>query len=315
MVDGSRVYMCVGNQWFFYDQMERPLGAGAMGTVYIGRSYQTNEPVAIKRVVDRYANIPAIRERARLEASLKFRHRNLVEMIGYCEYNPYEGPIFIISRLVQGITLDEHINRFLRQRPDSVKRICETIFPVLDALDYLHTKGIVHMDIKPSNIMVENGCNIRLMDLGIATTHSDLGISAPGMVGTPKYAAPEQIYEEGQPQVKIEPSTDIYEMGITLYELLSGFNPFDSEDRDETIQRQRTLVLPASANIPSPILDVLRKATEKVQSHRYQSASEFKMALIQALLKSTPKKNIGWIIAAIAIPVTIILVIIILMIL
>lgn len=301
VADGSLLYLRVGKEWFFYDQAERPLGAGAMGTVYTGRSCQTNEPVAIKRVVDRYANIPAIRERAKLEASLLFRHRNLVEMIGYCELHPYEGPIFIISRLVQGMTLDEHVEKFLKQRPDAVKRICETVYPVLDALEYLHSKGIVHMDIKPSNIMVENGCNIRLMDLGIATTHSDLGISSSGMVGTPKYAAPEQIYEEGQPQAKIEASTDIYEMGITLYELLSGFNPFDSDSREETIQRQRTLVLPVSANIPSPILGVLRKATEKAQADRYQSAAEFKAALRQALLKSAEKsKKTGWIIAGAA---------------
>lgn len=149
---GDEIYLCVNGEWFFYNQTEPPLGAGAMGTVYLGRSCQTQERVAIKRVVDKYANVPSIRERAKLEASLLFRHRNLVEMIGYCELNPYNGPIFIVSRLVQGITLDEHVNTHLRNRKDAVKRICESLYPVMDALDYLHQKGIVHMDLNSATL-------------------------------------------------------------------------------------------------------------------------------------------------------------------
>ena len=217
---GDEIYLCVNGEWFFYNQTEPPLGAGAMGTVYLGRSCQTQERVAIKRVVDKYANVPSIRERAKLEASLLFRHRNLVEMIGYCELNPYNGPIFIVSRLVQGITLDEHVNTHLRNRKDAVKRICESLYPVMDALDYLHQKGIVHMDIKPANIMIEHGSNIRLMDLGIAYTPDSVSMTSPGLIGTPKYAAPEQIIEPGQVQLTVDKTTDIYELGVTLYELL-----------------------------------------------------------------------------------------------
>ena len=211
---GDEIYLCVNGEWFFYNQTEPPLGAGAMGTVYLGRSCQTQERVAIKRVVDKYANVPSIRERAKLEASLLFRHRNLVEMIGYCELNPYNGPIFIVSRLVQGITLDEHVNTHLRNRKDAVKRICESLYPVMDALDYLHQKGIVHMDIKPANIMIEHGSNIRLMDLGIAYTPDSVSMTSPGLIGTPKYAAPEQIIEPGQVQLTVDKTTDIYELGV-----------------------------------------------------------------------------------------------------
>ena len=94
------LYLRVENEWYCYDLLSTPLGEGAMGTVYLGYSCSSNEQVAVKRVIDKYANVPSIRARARLEASLLFRHPNLVEMIGYCEFNPNNGPIFIISRLI-----------------------------------------------------------------------------------------------------------------------------------------------------------------------------------------------------------------------
>lgn len=288
---GNEIYLRVGEEWYCYDRTERPLGEGAMGIVYLGRSCLTKERVAIKRVLDKYANVSSIRERARLESSLLFRHRNLVEMIGYCEMNPYNGPIFIISRLVQGITLDKHVNDHLRNRPDAVKRICESIYPVLNALDYIHSKGIVHMDIKPSNIMIENGCNIRLMDLGIAFTHDAVDMTSPGLIGTPKYAAPEQNIEKGQQCLSVDRTTDLYELGITLYELLTGYNPFDSPTREETLEKQHTETLPFVQGVPISIINVLRKATAKVQADRFQSAREFKNALQQALTQPIDKGN------------------------
>ena len=144
---GNDIFLRVDEEWFTYNLMEPQWREGAMGTVYLGRSCRTNERVAIKRVIDKFANVPSIRERARLEASLLFRHQNLVEMIGYCELNPYNGPIFIISRLVQGMTLDQHVEMHLRSRTDAVRKICESIYPVFDALEYIHSKGIIHMDI------------------------------------------------------------------------------------------------------------------------------------------------------------------------
>ena len=81
----------------------------------------------------------------------------------------------------------------------------------------------------------------------------------------------------------VDKTTDIYELGVTLYELLAGYNPFDSSTREETIQRQRMEVLPDIQGVPKAVVDVLRKATEKQQNERFQSSGEFKMALQKAL--------------------------------
>lgn len=288
---GSQIFLFAEHEWYTYDSAQVPLGKGAMGIVYLG--YSCNSPenkVAVKRIKDEYANIPSIRQRAKTEASLLFRHNNLIEMIGYCETDETTGPIFIISRFVRGITFEQHVRSHLSALPDKTYRICESLFPIFDALDYLHSKGIIHMDIKPSNIMVEAGCNVRLMDLGIAYT-PDTGNLSIGLVGTPHYAAPEQfVKEEEGPQTTINQTTDIYELGVTLYELLTGNNPFDAETREQILHKQQTLDLPFTQLLPESVFKVLRKATAKKQQDRYQSVREFKLSLQQALLHSRQRR-------------------------
>lgn len=281
VVRGNEVFLRICNSqskddWYFYDQTKKPLGAGAMGTVYQGRSCTRHELVAIKSVKERYANIPAIRERAHLEADMAFRHHNLIEMLGYCENDHDSGPIFIISRLIQGVPLNKYVEIF-KNKPDRVERICKCAFPVMDALTYLHEKNIIHMDIKPSNIMVENSSNIRLMDLGIAYTFGAISPVNGGLLGTPGYAAPEQYVEKGQTELSVGTTTDIYELGATIYELLSGHKPYD-KDKDR---------LDWIAGVPRSVMQVIGKSLKHDQSERYQTAAEFKAALQQALLKPT----------------------------
>lgn len=278
------VYILVDNEWFVYDLAENPLGAGAMGTVYLGRACSNSGTrVAIKRVADQYTNVPSIRERAKLEASLLFRHTHLVEMVGYCEYAPDHGPIFIVSKFVPGVTLDKYV-KGLRNRPDASSKICQTMYPVLEALEYLHDKDIVHLDVKPSNIMVENGYNIRLMDLGIAYAPDALEVQAKGMIGTPQYAAPEQCAEDQRAGAQINATTDIYEAGVTLYELLTNYNPFDAPTVTAMARLHHTEELPYTQGLSKELVNVLRKATARNQADRFQTCREFKNALQQALV-------------------------------
>ncbi len=284
------LYLYVMGEWYCYNPADMPLGSGAMGDVYKGYRCRDGMVIAVKRVKDAFANNKMIRERAKQEASLAFRHPNLVEMIGYCEYAPETGPIFILSNFVQGKNIDEYVKGF-ENSPHRTEKICGAICAVLDALDYVHSRGVIHRDIKPSNIMIENDSNVRLMDLGIARMNAGNKFSSFGFIGTPEYSAPEQMQrEQNGTIVQINATTDIYELGITFYELLNGSNPMSCNTEVETMTRQMKENLPASERIPKKRMQVIWKATEKEQSNRYQTALDFKHA-IQAALLPEPSKS------------------------
>ena len=282
------IYLYVMGEWYCYNPMEPPLGSGAMGDVYRGYRCKNGSIVAVKRVKDFYANNKMIRERAKQEASLAFRHPNLVEMIGYCEYAPDHGPIFILSHFVDGEDVDKYVEKF-RNSPNRIEKICSTVSSVLDALDYVHSRGVIHRDIKPSNIMIENDSNVRLMDLGISRMNGGNKFSQYGFIGTPQYSAPEQIKrDEGNSGSVINATTDIYELGITFYELLTGKNPFDTGTEAETLAKQISEPLPEDDSIPKKLMKVILKATEKEQIKRYQTALDFKNAIAESLLPEPP---------------------------
>lgn len=291
-----RIYLNVMGQWYYYDPNNTPLGDGAMGTVYLGFSCNSNQRIAVKRVKDVYANNKMIRERAKQEASLSFSHPNLVQMIGLCEVAPNYGPIFILSGYVAGITLDAHVKEQLNLLPqeDRIEKISNELCKVLDALQYLHSRGVVHRDVKPSNIMIENGSVVKLMDLGIARLNGGNKYSSYGFIGTPQYAAPEQILRDSD-NTEINAQTDIYALGVTYYELLTGKNPFKTDVEAEMLSRQIKMKLPYDKKIPRSIFNVILKATEKVPAKRYKSASEFKFAILDALQRSKENSIKDWV--------------------
>lgn len=290
------IYLQVKGQWYYYDPTSKPLGEGAMGIVYLGYNNTTNQRIAVKYIRPVYANNKLIRQRARQEASLSFSHPNIVQMIGLCEYQQDSGPLFVLSSYVSGITLEYHVKNQLSQlsQADKVEKISRDICCVLDALDYLHSRGIVHRDIKPSNLMLENGSTVKLMDLGIARMNGGNKFSSYGFIGTPQYAAPEQILRDTT-GAEINATTDIYSLGITFYEFLTGINPMNSSVDSETLSNQVTKRLPYNKSIPNRLFRVICKATEKESSKRYQSAREFKEAIMDAVSKPDCSRLRIWI--------------------
>ena len=295
--DDPNVYLHVYNMgwhWYYYNPDNPPLGEGAMGRVYLGYDYTTNQRVAIKQLFDRYSNSKTIRERADLEASFKFRHPNMVEMLGICKYQDEEDDwhVWIVSNYVEGATIDRHIRSLEEENHgmDLVPVIAGEICDILEALDYLHSKGIVHRDIKPSNIMVSDDRVPKLMDLGIARVTGSNTYTSMGFVGTPLYASPEQILRDKM-QVQATPASDIYSLGMTLYVLINGSNPFNADTEAKILANQVTKKLPYAENLPKryrKLMNVIWKATEKDPENRYQTASDFSSAIRDALQSRRP---------------------------
>ena len=290
------IYLQVKGQWYYYDPTSKPLGEGAMGIVYLGYKSSSNERIAVKYIRPAFANNPLIRQRAKQEASLSFSHPNIVRMIGLCEYQEGQGPLFVLSSYISGITLEYHVKNQLASLPhtDRVEKISREICSVLDALEYLHSRGVVHRDIKPSNLMLENGTTVKLMDLGIARMNGGNKFSSYGFIGTPQYAAPEQILRDTI-GAEINASTDLYSLGITFYEFLTGINPMNSNVDSETLSNQVVKKSPYNKAIPNRLFKVICKATEKESKKRFQTAREFKDAIINAISRPDCSKIQLWI--------------------
>lgn len=268
------------------------MGKGGMGEVYRGYDCRTGELVAIKRLYDKYCSNPSIRRKARIESGLVFSHPNIVEMLGYSEFKNGQGPIFVISRYVAGLNSDKYFERYFNgfESTERAHKIVRTLLPLFEALAFLHRQFIYHLDIKPSNIMIDKFSTARLMDLGIANTSMEtagFGKGELGVIGTPRFAAPEQFNVPGQPS-QIDRTSDLYELAVTIYELITGQNPFVGESIKDIAYKHLNGYLPAHPDIPDRLLSVLQRGAEIKQSDRYPDALTFKAALIDAMI---PRKT------------------------
>jgi serine/threonine protein kinase len=251
-------------------QLETLVGRGGMATVYRAHDTVLNRSVAIKVLEPALTFDPKSVERFRREAvtAANLEHPNIVRVYDVQQ----EGKIhFIAMRFVQGTTLRD----ILRDNgPLPLEAILNIIVPVASALHYAHRHGVIHRDVKPGNILVEPDGNVLLTDFGIARAAggTQAGLTATGLVmGTADYLAPEQI--AGRPA---EPRSDIYSLGVVLYEMLTGVTPFAGENTASILYRQvhdqppplRSL----NTRLPSELQPLMDRALAKNPALRHADA-------------------------------------------
>ena len=252
------------------------VASGGMGAVYRVWDIKRNVPLAMKVLHSDLADDPSIFKRFKREANAlkKLAHPNIVPFYGL-----YQTPefAFLLERFVDGPSLKE-ILRAKHGKPMSVNEVLIYLKALSAALGYAHANGVVHCDVKPGNVMIDQGGNIYLTDFGIAR-HSDSTTTTLATSGTAAYMAPEQIL--GEP---VSPATDVYALGVMLFEMLTGQRPFKgaeriSEKNRKTSEDMLFANLSASApdpcvlnpSIPTKLSKVILIALEKKPVERYQS--------------------------------------------
>ena len=202
-------------------RVERPLGRGGMAAVYLARDTELDRPVAIKVLGEPLALDAAFVERFRREArtAAQLSHANIVQVYDTGEEH---GALFIVMEYVEGEGLDALLERERKVRPE---RVLELGAQVCSALHYAHGKGVVHRDVKPGNLLLRTDGVLKVADFGIARpAHGTQLTEAGSILGTAAYLAPEQVRGE-----ESSPRSDIYSLGVVLYELLTGRPPYRVE--------------------------------------------------------------------------------------
>jgi len=256
-------------------QIIEELGKGGMGKVYKAQDTDLKEKVAIKLLKPEIAGDKKTIERFRneLKFARKIRHKNVCQMY---DLNKEEGAHYITMEYVAGEDLKSMI-RMMGQLSSGktifiAKQVCEGLIEA-------HRLGVVHRDLKPQNIMIDKDGNTRIMDFGIARSLKTKGITAAGvMIGTPEYMSPEQV--EGK---EVDQRSDIYSLGVILYEMVTGRVPFEG-DTPFTIGMKHKGEEPKdpkefNTQLPEDLNLVILRCLEKDKEKRYQSAGEVRAEL------------------------------------
>ena len=263
--------------------IEHMLGQGGMARVYRGRQENLDRMVAIKVLPPYYAADPAFVERFKREARAMARlsHPNIVTVHDAGEE---DGRLFIIMEYVNGGTLRQHMESAMATR-----EIARVVREVANALTYAAAMGIIHRDVKPVNVLMDQSGRAVLSDFGIAKvlqTSAALTHAGAG-VGTPEYMSPEQC-QGGS----VDARADIYALGVMLYEMLTGHTPFEADNYTALAHSHIYEPVPPPSKynprISPAVQSVVLKALEKTPSDRFQKATEMSLALDQAIAAQTP---------------------------
>lgn len=264
-------------------RLEQQLGQGGMATVYKAYHTQLDRHVAIKVMHQNFLDDASFTARFQREAQIVARlsHPHIVPVY---DYDQHEGLPFLVMKYIPGVTL----KRRLIKNPPTLPEVLDVIKAVGSALDYAHGQNVLHRDIKPSNIVLDQDEVPYLTDFGLArlVTSGESTMSADMLLGTPHYISPEQA----RGKKDLDGRTDIYSLGIVLYELLVGHVPYTGDTPYSIIHDHIYTPLPRPSKInpeiPPAVEDVLYKALAKQPEDRYATVGALVDDLQQGIAES-----------------------------
>ncbi|HND50526.1 MAG TPA: serine/threonine-protein kinase, partial [Anaerolineales bacterium] len=263
----------------------RELGQGGMAIVYLAYDPNIKRQVAIKVLPKQFTFEPQFRARFQHEVEVVAKLENAAIVPVY-DSGEHEDQPYIVMRYMPGGTLADRLGN----GPIALTEIEPLFQRIGSALDYAHRSGVVHRDIKPGNILFDSQGEAFLSDFGIAKlAETSVAFTGTGnMVGTPAYMSPEQAMGEKN----IDGRSDIYSLGVVLFEALSGKLPFVSDTPMGVaiahIQEPVPSLLDHNPNLPQSFETIIRKAMEKKPAERYQTASELSQAIRSMGKSSSP---------------------------
>jgi hypothetical protein len=266
-------------------------GHGSMGNVYKARDRETGETVALKLLKPEIASDQAMMDRFKNELlyARKITHKNVCRVY---EFNRVDGVAYTSMEFVEGESLRSALNRFGALSP---KKATDLALQICSGLKEAHAQGIVHRDLKPENVMIDGSGNLKLMDFGIARSMEAVTRLTGAMVGTPAYMAPEQVSGSA-----VDYRTDIYSLGLMLYEMFTGKPAFSAENAIAVALKQMNQEPPRPSEIepsvPLAVERVILKCLEKSPDKRFQNVAALESALqahAQAGTNPSPVTKMG----------------------
>ena len=252
----------------------KKIGSGGMGDVYLGEHTVLENKVAIKSLHAPLVKDEDFRKRFRKEAKTQWKlsHPNIVKLIDFQEQ---KDGLFLIMEYVEGKQLNDYISKDSGPIPED--KLIPLFIQILSAIKYAHNKGLVHRDIKPANVLITPSGDAKVLDFGIAKQSAeDSGLTKTGVqVGTVSYMSPEQVRAE-----KVDKLSDIYSLGVTLFQMAVGKAPYAGQTNQFNIQLDivSNPFPKARSHYPSvsdKIEAIIEKATQKKKSDRFQSCEDF----------------------------------------
>lgn len=252
----------------------RALGRGGLGAVYEAVHLISQRSEAIKVLISEETGTVEMTERFRREIQLvaTLNHPNIA---GLHNAFYFEGQLVMVMELVEG----EDLRSLSRRTRIPIPMLMDCAVQVLTALEYAHARGVVHRDIKPANIMVSPAGLVKVLDFGIAITERSTDLTVAGsVIGSPTHMSPEQIRGE-----KASPQSDIYSLGVSLYELIAGQPPIQGANTYELmmghLHRSPAPLRELRPDIPAQLCNAISRSLEKEPEKRFATANEFLAAL------------------------------------